>query len=146
MAKMSVYESTDFDAFFEFDMSGYAEEVLTEGSKILEERMKSNARISIKHDGDSEMVNSIKASKPKKSKNGAYIVNVNPKGYSKTKVYKGKKSNRTYPVSNALKAIWKEYGIPNRQQAQPFIAPTVTQTQEQIYDLLQKRFEDKAKL
>lgn len=146
MAQMSVYESKDFDEFFAFEMEGYAEEVLKEGSKILEERMKSNARAAIKHDGDSEMINSIKASKPKKSKNGAYIINVGPRGYSKVKVYKSKKSSRTYSVSNALKAIWKEYGIPNKQPKQPFIAPTVTQTESQIYDLMQKRFEEKAKV
>lgn len=145
MAQMTVYESKDFDAFFEFDMNGYAEEVLKEGSKILEQKMKSNARASIKHDGDSEMINSIKASKPKFA-NGAYIINVGPRGYSKVKVYKNKKSGRTYQVSNALKAIWKEYGIPGRQEKQPFISPTVTQTQEQIYDLMQKKFEEKTRI
>ena len=145
MAQMSVYEAKDFDAFFEFDINGYAEEVLEEGSKILESRMKSNARVAIKHEGDSELINSIKSSKPKLVK-GAYIINVGPRGYSKTKIFHGKKSKRTYPVSNALKAIWKEYGIPGKQSAQPFISPTVLQTQNQIFDLMQKKFEEKAKL
>lgn len=145
MAQMSVYKALDFEALFEFDLNGYAEDVLKESSQIVETKMKANARAAIKHDGDSELVNSIKASKPKLA-NGAYLVNVGPRGYSKVKVYKNKKSGRTYPVSNALKAIWKEYGIPGKQEKQPFISPTVTQTQNQVFDLMQKKFEEKARL
>lgn len=145
MASMTV----SFDTDYSFDMEGYANEALEEASKILVDKMKANARAVITHEGDSELVNSIKASKIKKA-NGAYIVNVGPRGYSKVKVYtrnsKGKKTSRTYPVSNALKAIWKEYGIPGRQEAaHAFIFPTATQMESQIQDLLQKKYEEKLK-
>lgn len=151
MAKMSVYEDNSFEGLWKMNFGGFAEEALAESAEILEAKMKANAKSVIQHEGDSEMVNSIKASTPKKAKNGAFIVNVGPRGYSKTKKYhakngKGVNTKRTYPVSNALKAIWKEYGIPGRQPAQPFISPSVSQTENQIYDLLQKKFEEKAQL
>lgn len=152
MAQMSVYESDSFEDLFALDFSGFALEALEESASILEAQMKANARATIKHDGDSEMIRSIKASKPKKAKNGAYIVNVGPRGYSSTKVYraknsKGVRTSRKYSVSNALKAIWKEYGIPSRGiPAQPFISPAAIQTEAQIYDILQEKFEEAAKL
>lgn len=152
MASMSVYEDASFDALWDMDFGGYCEDALRESATIVESKMKANAKATILHEGESEMINSIKASTPKKARNGAYIVNVGPRGYSKAKVYfakdsKGVRTNRSYPVSNALKAVWKEYGIPSRGiPAQPFISPTVTQTENQIYEILQRKFEEKAQL
>lgn len=150
MAQMTLYEASDvFKGLFDVEIGPYADEVLTEGSNILANKMKENARVSVMHDGESDMVNSIKASTPKLSKNGAYIVNVGPRGYSNHSYYakdgKGVKTTRKYKVSNALKAIWKEYGIPGRQEAQPFISKTVSQTESQIHTLMQKRFEERLK-
>lgn len=147
MASMSVYEADAFDDLWNMDFGGYCTDALNEAAPIIESKMKANAKASVNHDGDSEMANSIKASKAKKSKNGAYIVNIGPRGYSKTKVYtakngKGVKTSRQYAVSNALKAIWKEYGIPNKQPAHPFISTTVSQTESQVLDLLQRKFEE----
>lgn len=152
MAQMSVYEDVGFEDLWNMNVAGFCEDVLSESASILEAKMKSNAKTSIKHDGESEMINSIKPSKAKKAKNGAYIVNVGPRGYSNTKKYtakdgKGQRTKRTYPVSNALKAIWKEYGIPSRGiPAQPFISPAVSQTENQIYALMQKKFEEQSKI
>ena len=147
MASMNVYDTDAFDDLWNMDFGGYCTDALNEVAPILESKLKSNARAVVTHDGDSEMANSIKASKAKKSKNGAYIVNVGPRGYSNTKVYyaqngKGVHTSRQYPVSNALKAIWKEYGISGQQPARPFISTAVTQTQNQILDMLQKKFEE----
>lgn len=152
MAQMSVYEDNSFDELWTMNFGGFCEEALNEAAGILEEKMKANAKSTILHEGESEMVDSIKASKPKKSKNGAYIVNVGPRGYSSTKVYHAKdghgvRTSRVYSVSNALKAIWKEYGIPSRGiPAQPFISPATSQTESQIYELIQKKFEEAAQL
>ena len=92
-------------------------------------------------------MNSFKASKPKKTKTDAWIANVNPKGYSSTKVYtvnsKGFKKNRKYPVSNALKAIWKEYGIPGRQAAKPFITASVNASKMEIMRRMQEVYNRK---
>lgn len=151
MAQMQIYSSEDaFDSLWNVNFADYAIEALNEAAPVLESRMKANARAGVMHEGDSEMVNSIKASKAKKAKTNAYIINVGPRGYSKTKVYtakdgKGKRTTRSYPVSNALKAIWKEYGIPGRQPARPFISAAAVQCERQIIDILQKKFEDKVK-
>lgn len=154
MAQMTVFDDDELNKFFEFDLDRYAEDILNESAKIVEEKMKANARARIIHEGESEMINSIKASKPKKSR-GAYILNVGPRGYSKVKVYRAKngrgvRTGRTYSVSNALKAIWKEYGIPgvedDRKNPHPFISTTVSQTERQVQELMQKRFEEKAKI
>lgn len=151
MAQMTVYDTDPFNELWNLDFGGYATDALNEAAPILEKSLKNAARASIKHDGDSEMIGSIKPSKAKKSSNGAYIINVGPRGYSKIKVYtakngKGVRTNRQYSVSNALKAIWKEYGIPGYRSAQPFISSAVSACSGTIENLLQKRFEDKLKL
>lgn len=128
MAQLEVNFPEDFlSELLETDFDEIAEEILTETAPVLEESMKKEVRGTIQHEGDSELVDSLTASKPKKTKNGdAWIVNVSPKGYSSTKKYtavskNGRKTHRKYPVSNALKAIWKEYGIPGRQPPRPFL-------------------------
>lgn len=152
MSQLSVYNSDAFNDLWNLDFGGYATDVLNEAGDILLKEMKKNCQTEIKHVGDSELVKSIKKAKPKKAKNGAYLINVGPSGYSKSKIYygkngKGEHTTRKYPVSNALKAIWKEYGIPSRKiDPQPFISPTVHRTEKIIQELLQKRFEEKAKL
>ncbi len=74
--------------------------------------MKQSCRRVIEHSGESELVESIKSNKPKRTKTDAWIVNVGPRGYSKKKTYRsGKGKARKYRVSNALKLIWKEYGV-----------------------------------
>lgn len=149
MASMSIYDSEAFKDLFDMEISGYAEEALNESAKILENAMKKTAKASIQHTGESDMVNSIKASKAKKSKNGAYIVNVGPRGYSDHSYYakdgKGQRTKRKYKVSNALKAIWKEYGVKGRP-AQPFIQKATNDAENQVLEILQKKFEEKAKL
>lgn len=156
MAKMQVYETGDmFKDLFDFDVGMYAQDVLDEAASILEPKLRENAQAVVKHTGESDMVNSIKANKAKKCKNGAYIVNIGPRGYSNhtytAKNGKGQRTNRKYKVSNALKAIWIEYGVHNVKSGQdiparPFISRTVSQLENQIHNLMQKRFEEKAKI
>ena len=162
MAQMQVYGNTydsagkaGLEKMFAFEFEEYAEEALAECGVILESKMKTNARKSVMHDGESEMVDSIKSYKPFKAKNGAWLISVGPSGYSKTKRYHTnwrrrdgsiKKSTRSYSVSNALKAIWKEYGIPSRGiPAQPFISTAVSQCENQVQTILQHKFEERIK-
>lgn len=141
MAKFDVYDSVGglMDSF-DLDFDEIAESSLKEAAPKLEAAMKSSARSSVKHDGDSEMINSIKIRGPKKAKNNCWIVNVGPSGYS-TKTYK--RNGKSQKVSNALKAIWKEYGIPGRQSAQPFIQKAVNQVEGAILDIMQQNFNKK---
>lgn len=142
MADLKVYDDDALD-IFDISFDDVAQEALEQAAPVLETRMKATARSAVMHPGESDMVNSIKASAVKKSKNGAWIVNVGPRGYSNHTFNRGHDSKRTYPVSNALKAIWKEYGIPGRQAAQPFISTAAAQTENQIHDIMQRVFDSK---
>lgn len=140
------FDDSFMDGLLSTDFDEIASEALAEAIPILEQSMKSQVKKVIQHEGDSELVNSLKASKPIKTKTDAWIATVTPKGYSTTKVYtaknsKGSKTHRKYKVSNAVKAIWKEYGIPGRQPARPFISaavnavtPEVTQKMQEVYN------------
>ena len=129
------------------DYDDIAREALTEAGPILEKALQISCKNSLDHAGDSELANSIKAFKPKKSKNGAWILNAGPKGYSKVKKYRryGKKIEqyRQYPVSNALKAIWKEYGIPGRQVAKHFIQKACNDARSNVEKILQETYDRK---
>ena len=145
MAGFSIYDSSkDINDLFNIDFDEIAEDALKEAAPILEKSMKKAVQASIEHTGDSELVKSITANKPKKSRNGAWILNVTPKGNSKVKVYRAKKGRRTYPVSNALKAIWKEYGIAGRQPPKPFLAKATNDASNEVYEIIQRKFDEKA--
>lgn len=143
MASWDIY-ADNFD-FFDMDFDDAAERALNEAVGVLEGTMRSAAAAAVKHDGESAMVNSIKGSKPKKvAATDCWIVNVGPRGYSSTKTYHGKrkggKSKQTYKVSNALKAIWKEYGIPGHQSPQPFMQKATNQAQARVERIIEDAF------
>lgn len=145
MAKFALYDDrTDLDDLFDIDFGEMAEEALLEAAPILEKSMKKAIQAALQHEGDSELVKSIKPNTPKKAKNGAYIVNVTPRGYSKIKRYNAKKRRRKYPVSNALKAIWKEYGIAGRQPPSPFLAKAANDAKNDVLNAIQRKFDEKA--
>ena len=84
-------------------------------------------------------------SKAKRTKDGsAYITTVGPRGYSNHMYYdkKGQKK-RKYKVSNALKAIWKEYGIAGKQAPRPFIANATRNAEEKVMNKLQEVYRNK---
>lgn len=144
----------EFDMSFPEDILGdllntSAEDILMDAminaSPILEASMKRSARAAVKHDGESEMIESIKSSKPKRTKDGsAIIVNVGPTGKSKHTYYVGQKGKKQKEkVSNALKAIWKEYGIAGKQAPQPFIANATKNAEAAVINELQKTVNQK---
>lgn len=126
-----------------------AKEALDEAAPLLEDAMKKCCAEEIQHDGDSELVNSIRSRRPKRVLgNEAWIVGVYPSGYSSTKRYtsvnsKGRKTNKKYPVSNALKAIWKEYGIPGKQPPRPFIDRACNSVKSKVMEAMQKIYNRK---
>lgn len=122
---------------FQFEM--IAEPALEAAAPVLEKSMKNAARAVVQHEGESEMVKSIKAGKPVKTKTDAYIVNVGPKGNS-TNFYQKKK----HPVSNALKAIWIEHGInvPGHHQApRPFLEKATKDAQTEALEKMQEVYD-----
>ena len=145
MAKCDIY-AADLDGLWNISFDEIAENALNESVPILEETMRSAAAASVIHSGESDMVNSIKGSKPKKvTSTDCWIVNVGPRGYSSTKKYHaqrkgGRKSSQTYKVSNALKAIWKEYGIPGHQPARPFMDKAANQARGRVEKIIEDAF------
>lgn len=121
-------------------------QAIKEASPILVESMKRSARAAVMHPGESDMVNSIAASTPKRTKDGsAIIATVGPRGYSDHYYYdKKSKKKRKYKVSNALKAIWKEYGIAGRQEPRPFITNATKNAEEKVVEQLQESYNKKA--
>lgn len=144
MAIFDIEFPDDFlSELLETDFDEIAEAALRDTAPLLEKSMKQEAGRAVMHEGESEMVESIKASTPKKTKTDAWIVNVAPRGYSETKMYNGKKKGRRYKVSNALKAIWKEYGIPGKQAPQPFIQSAVNAVRSAAMDKMQEAYNRK---
>lgn len=151
MAEMELNFGDDFlKDLLETDSEKLCEEMLNASVPILEESVKRELKSRIKHEGDSELVNSIKANRAKKTKDGsAFIVNVTPKGYSQTKEYIDKRTKRKekkprkYKVPNALKAIWKEYGIPGKQAPTPFLGRATRNVEKEVTAKMQEVYERK---
>lgn len=114
---------------------------------ILVEETKKGVKGVIQHQGDSELVNSVTMSKARKGKYGDYIVSAYFKGNSNTKTYHHSRTHRgRYKVSNSLKAVWKEYGIPSRGiPAQPFMDKVKSDAETKAIDAMQDVFDEKVK-
>lgn len=143
MAQMDINFPEDFLAeLLGTDFDEIAEKALTEAAPLLEQSLKTSCKRVIKHDGESELVESITCGKPKRTKTDAWIVNAGPQGYSKTKVYRDTKNReRKYPVSNAQKMAWKEYGVAGRQPARPFITNACNNARDAVMRKMQEVYE-----
>lgn len=126
-----------FDSLPDYDE--FCKTALKEAAPILEKEMKKACKSTIKHDGDSEMVDSIKARVPKFTKTDAWIVIVEPTGNSdKVGYYMTHGRRRRYKISNALKMIWKEYGIPGKQAPQPSLQAAINAAETAVVEKLQE--------
>ena len=127
------------------DMDEVGIEMAAAAGPALVESTKKAVKGVVRHDGDSELVNSVTMSKPKKGKYGDFIVCAYFKGQSKNKYYRHTKTHRgKYAVSNALKAVWKEYGIPSRGiPAQPFIEQATRGAEQEALEKMQDVFNEK---
>lgn len=148
MATLDIDFPDDFlSELLETDFGEIAEEALSKAGPILEKSLKQECRRVIEHEGESELVNSFKCSKPVQTKNDAWLITVIPKGYSKTKIYyqrnKRKEKVRRYKVSNALKLVWKEYGVKGRQPARPFIRTACNNVENEVMKIIQEIYEKK---
>ena len=123
----------------DIDSEEICKQALTEAAPIMENAMKDILKQD-NHELSGELIQSIKATRPKKSSNGAYIVNVRPTGYSSVNAYRVKRGNgstRKYKVSNALKMLWIEYGVNGRQPARPFLTRAVNDAKAATLDKMQ---------
>ena len=141
--------SFEFDGLSDMlpDIDDVGVDMVAAAGPILVEKTKKAVKDVVKHSGDSELVNSVTMSKAKKGRYGDYIVSAYFKGQSTTKTYSHTKTHRgKYAVSNALKAVWKEYGIPSRGiPAQPFIDRATQSAESEAIDAMQKVFEERTK-
>lgn len=139
--------SFEFDGLSDMlpDIDEVGVDMVAAAGPILVENTKKAVKDVVKHGGDSELVNSVTMSKPKKGRYGDFIVSAFFRGKSNTKTYSHTKTHRgKYAVSNALKAVWKEYGIPSRQiPAQPFIESATRNAENEALDAMQKVFEER---
>lgn len=149
MASFDVDFSDDYmGKLLQTDFDDIAQEALTEVSPILVESTRKAVKEAVKHTGDSELANSIKAKKPKKIKDGSgWIVDVVPTGNSSEQhTYTANKNSvtkRKCPVTNVLKAIWLEYGIAGRQPAHPFLAKATNSAKESSIKAIQDIYKTK---
>ena len=121
------------------DSDEIIKEALIEAAPIMEAEMKDILKKD-GHDLSGEMIDSIKAIAPRKSENGAWIVNVIPTGYSNHNYSRKGSGNsiRKYKVSNALKMIWIEYGVAGRQAANPFLTRVVNNVRNSAMKKMQE--------
>ena len=142
MAGFSIYDD-DFVKQLDSLASGFddiAREGLEKAAPYLVQTMKKEARQAVRHEGESEMVNSILAKKPKKTKNGDWVLNVVPTGYTTHTYTRGRKGKRVrkYRLSNAAKMVWLEYGNRGgRQAARPFIAKATKDAETDVLNAIQ---------
>lgn len=140
---IEIYQENFLEDLMKTDFDEICEEALNEASPILEKTFKDELQKVITHPGDSETVTSVKSTKAKKSKNGAWIVNVRPTGYSKKQVTVKGTADRKKPISNALKAILLEYGVPSKRAPRPFLAKAIRSAEAQALKKVQEVYDRK---
>ena len=131
----------------ETDVDDIVAEALAEAAPQLVDDMKSMLRKD-NHELSGELIESIKSTKPQKTKTDAWIVNIRPTGYSRVNSYSVNGKNgtlRKYKVSNALKMIWIEYGVSGRQPARPFLTRLINQNREKTMKKMQEVYDRKVK-
>lgn len=127
------------------DFEEVAKEALEATAPTLKASMQNSIKGKIGHPGDSELVNSVKISKPKRTSTDAWIVNVGPSGKSSNYYYSygsTKRVKRKYAVSNVLKAIWLEYGRIG-QPARPWLTSATENVRSSIMDKMQEIYNKK---
>jgi hypothetical protein len=122
------------------DFDELAPEMLDEVLPILEQSIRRHLT-GVIHNGSGELAGSISVTRPKKTKTDAWIANTYIKGQSKKHYYGSTTHNRQYAVSNALKAIWLNYGNAH-QAARPWLTPAVNACEAEIMDKMQKKWEE----
>lgn len=121
------------------DLDSVAPKMLTEASAILVDTMKSELS---KHNRTAEMVNAVKADKPKFSqKHGGHFITVYPRGHSKVYIdHTGKRRKRNTKVRNIEKLIAIEYGN-NGQAATPVIGKIIRKCENAVLQKMAEVYE-----
>lgn len=146
MADFQLY--FDENLFKEFEklsnIDGVSEKMLKEASPIVVESMKSELKL---HKQTSELVNSVKPTKPKRNKNGDNVVIVRPTGKSTTMIAEsGKTYVRKKPVRNMEKLASLEFGNSHGQKPTSVIEKTVKSTENAVLDKMTEVYNKEVEL
>lgn len=146
MANFEINFPDDFlSDLLDSDFEEVAKAALEETAPTLKTSLQSSIRSVVSHTGDSELVNSVKISKPKRTSTDAWIINVGPAGKSSNYYYSygtTKRVKRKYAVSNVLKAVWLEYGRVG-QNAKPWLTSATENVRGTIMDKMQDIYNKK---
>lgn len=143
MAGLEMVFPDDFlSDLLETNFDDMAAEIEKECAPIIKKEIENALAAVVEHDEDSDLLKSIKIKGPTKSKNGAVITTITPTGTSKSFYYKGEKKKRKYYVSNALKAIWLEYGRAG-QAARPWLATATKNSENKVLKKMQEIYDKK---
>ena len=116
--------SSDLTLFGGKTFEEMGKKALKEVMPDMEEATKSALRSSIKHSGESSLVNSVKCFEPSMTRDGEGVKLVcQPTGKDKSgNRYKTKSHGKSanHLVYNNDKAFWLEYGVAGRQPAHPW--------------------------
>lgn len=139
MAKMTITPPTDLmNKLTKLGSPGkeIGKKMLKKGAAILRDEVDSNLKKNLyrnrayrKDFPTGALEHSITTSRPKENKNGDLAISV----YFKGKDDKG--------VANAQKAMAMEYGT-SRQEAEPFIRPALSSTEEKVINSMQDVFNE----
>lgn len=146
MADFQLY--FDENLFKEFEklsnIDGVSEKMLKEASPIVVESMKSELKL---HKQTSELVNSVKPTKPKRNKNGDNVVIVRPTGESMTMIAEsGKTYVRKKPVRNMEKLASLEFGNSHGQKPTPIIEKVIKGTENAVLDKMAEGYNKEVEL
>lgn len=146
MADFQLY--FDENLFKEFEklsnIDGVSEKMLKEASPIVVESMKSELKL---HKQTSELVNSVKPTKPKRNKNGDNVVIVRPTGKSTTMIAEsGKTYVRKKPVRNMEKLASLEFGNSHGQKPTSVIEKAVKSTENAVLDKMTEVYNKEVEL
>lgn len=146
MADFQLY--FDENLFKEFEklsnIDGVSEKMLREASPIVVESMKSELK---SHKQTSELVNSVKPTKPKRNKNGDNVVIVRPTGKSTTMIAEsGKTYVRKKPVRNMEKLASLEFGNSHGQKPTPVVGKVIKSTENAVLDKMTEVYNKEVEL
>ena len=134
------------DSFFGYlDFESISKEMLNEAKEDIVKGVKAAVRQSVKHTGDSELVNSVKAYEPHMTSDGTGAVlsctfsGKSTSGNTYTTTDRGR--TRVKPVLNSDKAFWLEYGVAGRQAAAPWRDRAMNSIEPKIVPKMQRKFE-----
>ena len=121
------------------DVERVAPKMLNEAAPILVKAMKSELS---KHNRTAEMVDAVKADKPKLAKkHGGYFITVYPRGYSKKYIdSSGKLRKRNTKVRNMDKLISIEYGN-SGQPATPVMEKITSKCENAVLEKMSEVYE-----